>query len=162
MARGKSEEDASSSSSSSSDSVESGDDDVDFDQCKSRPRQLAVKLPLRDLSFDLKALHKEAEAVGNRERGHQQPVLAACKPGAPPAPTASKAVARFSYEWSRQFPDLKFLSTQLGQLGRYIHEYLCKKLGMCWSPEQDRDFGHVLRAYLVPDKINETFLPLFA
>ena len=113
--------DASSSSSSSADSVESGDDDLAFDQRASRPCELAVKLPLWDLSFDLKALHKEAEAVGNRGRGRQRLVLAACKSGAPPAPSASKAVARFSYEWSLQFPDLKYLPTQLGH---YMYEYL--------------------------------------
>ena len=110
---------------------------------------MAVKLPLWDLSFDLKALHKEAEAVGNRGRGCQRLVLAACKPGAPPAPSASKTVARFSYEWSRQFPDLKFLPTQLGH---YIYEYLGDKLGLSWRPEHDRDLDHVLPTYLVQDQ----------
>ena len=108
LARGKSEVDA--SSSSSSDSVERGNDDLPR---ASRPWELAVKLPLWDLSFDLEALHKEAESVGNRGRGRQLSVLAACKSGAPFAPSASKAVARFSYEWSRHFPNLKYLPTQL-------------------------------------------------
>ena len=51
LARGKSEEDVSSSSSSSSDSVESGNYFA-FDQRESRPREVAVKLPLWDLSFE--------------------------------------------------------------------------------------------------------------
>lgn len=146
LARRRSGEDD--SDSSSSDSVESGDDDFAFDQRASRPCELAVKLPLWDLTFDLKALHKEAEAVGNRARGRQRLVLAACKPGAPPASNASKSVARFSYEWSRQYPDLKFLPTQLGH---YIYEYLGEKLGLSWVPEQERDLDHVLRTYLVQD-----------
>ena len=65
------------------------------------------------------------------------------------SPSASKAVARFLYEWSRQFPDLKYLPTQLGH---YIYEYLGEKLGLPWKPEEDRDLDHVLKTYLVPDK----------
>ena len=60
--------DASSSSSSSSDSVESGDDFA-FDQRACRPCELAVKLPLWDLSFDLKALHKEERQLEIVEGG---------------------------------------------------------------------------------------------
>ena len=87
--------------------------------------------------------------------GGQQLVLAACKSGAPPAPSASKAVARFAYEWSRlcQVPDLKYLPTQLCH---YVHEYpsLGKKLGLPWKPEEDSDLDHALRAYLVTDNDN--------
>ena len=75
---------------------------------------VCCKLPLWDVSLDLKALHMEAEAVGNRGRGRQRLFLAARKPGAPPAPSESKGVTRFSYERSWQFQDLKYLPTQLG------------------------------------------------
>ena len=96
--------DASSSNTNSSDSVESSNDDLAFDRSASRACELAVKLSLWDLSFDLKAHHnpEEAEAVGNRGRGRQRLVLAACKSGAPPAEdhwTSSRcAVARFAFE----------------------------------------------------------------
>ena len=83
--------DASSSNTNSSDSVESSNDDLAFDWSASRPCELAVKLPLWDFSFDLKALHivhKVAEAVGNHERERQRLVLAVklkyANPGALP------------------------------------------------------------------------------
>jgi len=142
------ERDSDSSSSQGSSSDESDHEELVFDQRASRPCELAVKQPLWDMTFDLKSLRMEAEAVGNRRRGRQRIVLAACKPGAPPAPGASKGVARFSYGWSKQFPDLKFLPTQLGH---YIYEYLCDKLGLLYLPEPERDLDRVLRTYLVPD-----------
>ena len=136
--------DASSSSSSSSDSVKSGDDDLAFDQRASRPIELAVKLHLWDMSFDLKSLHKEAEEIANHGRGHQQLVLAACKSWAPSAPSVSKAVARFSYECSQLFPDLKYLPTLFGH---YIYISILAR-----KPEEDRVLDHVLRTYLVLNK----------
>ena len=66
----------------------------------------------------------------------------------PAAPSASKAVARFSYEWSRQFPDLKYRPTQLGH---YVYEYRGEKWGLPRKPEEDRDLDIVLMTYLVPD-----------
>ena len=83
----------------------------------------------------------------------------------PPAPSASQAVARFSYEWSRQFPGSKYLPTQLGH---YMYgsqkRTVILKMTVIGSQRrtvisearrgvlEDRDLDHVLRTYLVQDK----------
>jgi hypothetical protein len=146
--RSQEEEDSCSSSDSAAESVD--DDDLTFDERASRPCEICVKQPLWDMSFDLKALHKVAEALGKRGRGRQRIVLAACKPGAAPpsaraAPSSSK---RFSYYFSQQVPDLRYLPTWLGH---FAYEYLAEKLGLQRLPEPERDLDHVLKTCLVED-----------
>jgi hypothetical protein len=112
---------------------------------------VCIKLPLWDMSFDLKALHKTAEANGKRGRGLQRIVLAACKPGAatPSARAAPSSTKRFSYHFSQQSPDLRYLPTQLAH---FAYEYLADKLGLQRLPEPQRDLNHVLKTCLVADQ----------
>jgi hypothetical protein len=142
-----------SSSDSAADSTdgESVDDDLTFDERTSRPCEVCVKLPLWDMSFDLKALHKVAEANGKRGRGLQRIVLAACKAGAA-APSARATPAnkkRFAYHFSQQVPDLRYLLTQLAH---FAFEYLAEKLGLQRLPEPERDLDRVLKTCLVADQ----------
>ena len=103
------------SSSSDLGSVSEGGSDDDLTcyepEHSHRPCEMAVKLHLWSscgiLSFHLAALHKWAEALGRRGRGLQLIVLAECKPGAQPAPSAKPVPAnmkKFSYNFSRQVP----------------------------------------------------------
>ena len=64
------------SSSNTSSEVDS-DDELTFDDKGSRPCELAVTLPLLDMSYDMSVLQKTPEAVGARGRGLQRLVLAA-------------------------------------------------------------------------------------
>ena len=141
------------SSDSAAESIdgEDVDDDLTFDERSSRPCEVCIKLPLWDMSFDLKALHKTAEANGKRGRGLQRIVLAACKPGAatPSARAAPSSTKRFSYHFSQQLPDLRYLPTQLAH---FAYEYLADKLGLQRLPEPQRDLNHVLKTYLVADQ----------
>lgn len=140
-----------SSSDNSSDAGGSDDDDLSFDQRSSRPCELAAKLPLWDMIFHLKSLHKNVEAMGRRGRGRQRLVSAACKAGAP-AQSARRVrpdSTRFTYNASDQFPDLKYLPTQLAH---YAYEYLGKQLNLEDLPEQCRDLDGVLKNCLVPDQ----------
>ena len=63
-------------------SDDDSDDELAFDDKGSSPCELAVKLPLWDMLFDMSALHKQSEALGARGKGLQRLFLAACKPGA--------------------------------------------------------------------------------
>jgi len=157
LARRRQEEEEDSSLCSSSDSAaesidgEDVDDDLTFDERSSRPCEVCIKLPLWDMSFDLKALHKTAEANGKRGRGLQRIVLAACKPGAanPSARAAPSSTKRFSYHFSQQLPDLRYLPTQLAH---FAYEYLADKLGLQRLPEPQRDLNRVLTTCLVADQ----------
>jgi hypothetical protein len=139
------------SSDSSSDAGGSDDeDDLCFDQRASRPCELAAKLPLWDMTFHSKSLHKNAESTGRRGRGRQRLLIAACKAGAP-VPSARKDrpdSTRFSYGAAAQYPDLKYLPTQLAH---YAYEYLREQLGLEDLPEERRDLDSVLKNCLVPD-----------
>ena len=138
---------ADSSSASSSDAGGSDDDDdLTFDQRSSRPCELAAKLPLWDMTFHLKSLHKMVESSGRRGRGRQRLVSAACKAGAPSA--RRDRPDRFSYNATAQYPDLKYLPTQLAH---YAYEYLRQQLGLEDLPEDRRDLDGVLKNCLVPD-----------
>ena len=148
---GKTEGDDSSSDNSSEAGGSDDDDDLSFDQRSSRPCELAAKQPLWDMTFHLKSLHKNVEAMGRRGRGRQRLVSAACKAGAP-APSARRDrpdSTRFSYNASDQCPDLKFLPTQLAH---YAYEYLGQQLGLEDLPEERRDLDGVLKNCLVPDQ----------
>jgi hypothetical protein len=80
--------------------------------------------------------------------------LAACRPGAPPAPAAGarKGVERFSYPWSQQSPELKCLSTQLGH---YAFENLHEKLGLALVLGAECNLDEVLSTCLVPNQDSE-------
>jgi hypothetical protein len=130
------------SSSNTSSGAES-EDDLTFDDKASRPCELAVKLPLWDMSFDMSALHKTPEALGARGRGLQRLVLAACKPGAAPPKEG-----RFTYPWAQECPELKFLPQQLAH---YAYEYHHEKLGLGQVAEAQRDLDRVLQNCLVPE-----------
>ena len=128
---------------SSSGSDDDSDDELAFDDKGSRPCELAVKLPLWDMSFDISALHKQPEALGARGKGLQRLFLAACKQGA-----AAPREGRFTYPWAQQCPELKFLPQQLAH---YAYEYLHEKLGLGQVAEKDRDLNRVLQTCLEAD-----------
>lgn len=144
LSKGDDDDDGSSSNSSSG--VDS-EDDLTFDDKGSRPCELAAKLPLWDMSFDMSALHKMPEALGARGKGRQRLVLAAFKAGAAPPKEG-----RFMYSWAQECPELKFLPQQLAH---YAYEYLHEKLGLDYISQAQRDtqsLDHVLQTYLVPDR----------
>ena len=98
------------------------------------------------------AVDKMAEALGWRGRGLQRiVVLAACKSGAP-APSAKPfpgCMQRFSYNVSRQVPDLRFLPPQLAH---FAYAYLAGKLGLDKRlQDAARNLDDVLKRYLVAD-----------
>jgi hypothetical protein len=101
------------------------DEDLTFDQHSSRPCEMTAKLPLWDMTFHLKSLHKIVESSGRRGRCRQRLVSAACKAGAPSARRDHQD--RFSYRATAQYPDLKNLPTQLAH---YAYEYLRQQLGV--------------------------------
>jgi hypothetical protein len=96
-------------------------------------------------------LSPPAKRKANASEGvRQRLVIAACKAGAP-APSARKDrpdSTRFSYGAAAQYPDLKYLPTQLAH---YAHEYLREQLGLEDLPEERRDLDSVLKNCLVPD-----------
>ena len=115
----------------------------------SRPCEMAAKLPLWEMSFDLSVLHREPIALGAQGRGIQRLVLAACAVGAPVGASA-KDRSRFSYQYAHQFPSLKYLPVQLGH---FAYEYLGRRLGLDAAlPEADRDIDGVLNTCLVRDQ----------
>ena len=149
------DEEDSSSSDSGSASEGGSDDDLTCDEPEHshRPCEMAVKLPLWDLSFHLAALNKRAEALGRRGSGLQRMVLAACKPGAPAqsAKAVPASMKKFSYNFSRQVPALRYLPTQLAH---FAYEYLADKLGLDkWLQESARDLDDVLKRCLVADEV---------
>ena len=114
---------------------------------------MTVKLPLWDLSFDLKGLRKEAEAVGNHGREHQRLGLAACEfAPLPPLQLQARLSQGFRTSGHPRVVAISRFEVSSSSARHYIFEYLCEKLGLRWMPEHDRDLDHVLRTYLVLDK----------
>ena len=139
------------SSSSDADYADDENDDMLIDEHTSRPCEMAAKLPLLEMSYDLKSIHREPIALGPQSRGIQRLVLAACNLGAPVRATDNAAASKFSYNYAKQFPPLKFPPIRLGH---FAYEYLGRRLGLDVLPEQERDIDGVLNTYLVrgPDK----------
>ena len=138
------------SGSSSDNDDDDEDDDVLTDPHTSRPCEMAARMPLWDMTGDVKALRREPFSLGAKGRGLQRLVLAACKAGAPAISNKSKASAtKFLYNYAEECPDLRFLPAQLGH---FAYEYLGSKLGLEVLPEAERDINGVLDSCLVRDR----------
>ena len=143
-----SREDESDSGSSSDSAAYEEDDDILTDEITSRPCEMAVRMPLWDMTFQVKDLRREPFSLGTKGRGRQRIVLAACKAGAPGRSQANKGKApakRFVYNFADENPDLKYLPTQLGH---FAHEYLRISLDLPDVPEAERDINGVLERCL--------------
>ena len=141
------------SGSSSENHDEDEDDDILTDPHTSRPCEMAARMPLWEMTGDVKALRREPFSLGANGKGLQRIVLAACKPGAPASSQAhhkSKVSSgnKFLYNHAEEYPDLKFLSAQLGH---FAYEYLGESLGLEDLPEADRDVNGVLDRCLVKE-----------
>ena len=79
-------------------------------------------------------------------------ILAVCKPGAP-APSAKPIATntkKFSYNFSRQVPDLRYLPVQLDH---FAYQHLADELGLDKRlQESARDLDDVLKRFLVADE----------
>ena len=138
------------SGSSSDNDDDDEDDDVLTDLHTSRPCEMAARMPLWDMTEDVKALRREPFSLGVKGRGLQRLVIAACKAGAPAISNKSKGSGtRFSYKYAEEYPDLRFLPAQLCH---FAHEYLRSSLGLPNVPEAERDINGVLDSCLVRDK----------
>ena len=138
---------------SDSESSSQGDDDDDDDICTdpltSRPCEMAARLPLLEMTYDIKALRREPLSLGLKGSGRQRIVLAACKPGAPAPSNRGKASGtKFLYNHAVEFPNLKFLPAQLAH---FAYEYLRSSLGLEDLPEAERDINGVLDNCLLRD-----------
>jgi len=138
------------SSSSDADYAHDENDDLLTDEHTSRPCEMAAKLPLLEMSYDLRAIHREPFSLGPEGRGLQRLVLAACNPQvAASVRGRDNAAAAAKYiKYAQQFPSLKFLPIQLGH---FAYEYLGRRLGLDVLPEKERDIDGVLNTYLVRD-----------
>ena len=134
------------SSSSDADDAADENDDLLTNEHTSRPCEMAAKLPLLEMSYDLSVLHREPFSLGPQNWGIQRLVLAACNLGAPAS--GRDQASRFSYKYAQQFPSLRFLPVQLGH---FAYEYLGRRLGLDALPEADRDIDGVLNTCLVRD-----------
>lgn len=140
------------SGSSSDDSHDAADDDILTDPVTSRPCEVAAKMPLWEMTNDVKALRREPFTLGPRGKGLQRIVLAACQAGAPARSLAKQSSAgkasasRFLYGPAEEYPALRHLPTQLGH---FAYEYLRSSLGLPDLPEQARDTLGVLERCLV-------------
>jgi len=148
QSRGKESDD----SGSSSDDFDDDDDDILTDQLTSRPCEMAAKMPLWDMTSDVKSLRREPFSFGSKGKGRQRIILAACKAGAPPArPQAnqgktSESGGKWVYNFADENPDLRYLPVQLGH---FAYEYLRSSLGLPDLPEAERDINGVLERCLV-------------
>jgi len=140
-----------SDSDASSDASED-EDDLFTDPFTSRPCEMAARMPLWDMTFATEpgGLRREPFSMGDKGRGRQRLVSAACMAGAPaaaPQRQASKRInTRFAYNHATDFPALRYLPAQLCH---FIHEYLGGILGLGDVPEDQRDIHGVLDRYLV-------------
>jgi len=145
-------QDGESESGSSSDDNDSEDDDVLTDTISSRPCEMAIRMPLWDMTYHVKDLRREPFSMGSRGRGRQRIVLAACQAGAPARSQASKGKApagsssKFVYNYAEENPDLRYL---IPQLGHFAYEYLRSGLGLPDVPEKERDVNGVVERCLV-------------
>ena len=145
-----SREDESDSGSSSDAADFEEDDDLLTDTTSSRPCEMAIRMPLWDMTYHVKDLRREPFSHGPKGRGLQRIVLAACKAGAP-ARSSSQAIKgkasapRFVYNHADENPDLRYLPTQLAH---FAHEYLRSALGLPDVPEDQRDVNRVLESCL--------------
>ena len=148
QSRGKESDD----SGSSSDDFDDDDDDILTDQLTSRPCEMAAKMPLWDMTSDVKSLRREPFSFGSKGKGRQRIILAACKAGAPPArPQANKGKTsesggKWVYNFADENPDLRYLPVQLGH---FAYEYLRSSLGLPDLPEAERNINGVLERCLV-------------
>ena len=125
-------------------SSDDDDDDLLTDDTTSRPCELAVRMPLWDMIFDLKALHREVSATGGNNGGLQRMVCTAlsCTGG------GRLSRNKFAYKWVTMLPSLKYLPAQLSN---FVYEYLSRELGLDYVEEKDRDHNRVLDTFLVRD-----------
>ena len=131
-----SREDESDSGSSSDSAAYEEDDDILTDEITSRPCEMAVRMPLWDMTFQVKDLRREPFSLGTKGRGRQRIVLAAGAPGRSQANKGKAPAKRFVYNFADENPDLKNLPTQLGH---FAHEYLRISLDLPDVPEAERD-----------------------
>ena len=132
-------------SGSSSDDSDDADDDILADPITSRPCEMAAKLPLWEMTSELKSLRREPFTFGAKGKGLQRINLARCKAGAPARPQAKNA-DKFLYNYADENPDLRYLPVQLGH---FAYEYLRSSLGLPDLPEEERDIDGVLERCLV-------------
>jgi hypothetical protein len=125
-------------------SSDNDDDDLLMDDTTSRPCELAVRMPLWDMIFDLRALHREVSATGVNNGGLQRMVCSAlsCTVG------GQRSRNKFAYKWVTMLPFLKYFPAQLSN---FIYEYLSPELGLDYVEEKDRDHNRVLDTFLVRD-----------
>jgi hypothetical protein len=138
------------SSSSDADYAHDENDDLLTDEQTSRPCEMAAKLPLLEMTYDLRAIHREPFSLGPEGRGIQRLVLAACNPqeGASVRGRDNAAVAAKYIQYAKLFPSLRFLPIQLGH---FAYEYLGRRLGLDVLPESERDIDGVFNTCLVRD-----------
>jgi len=141
------------SDSGTSSEGDDGDDDILTDPHTSRPCEMAARMPLWDMTFDVKALRREPFSFGKKGKGLQRIITAACKAGAPQAAYTNRGKGsgsgtKFSYNYSEEYPDLKFIHAQLGH---FAYEYLRSSLGLEDLQESERDINGVLDSCLVRD-----------
>ena len=149
MSRDKESDNSDSGSSSQSDDDDDDDDICGTDPFTSRPCEMAARMPLWERTYDIKALRREPLSLGKRGQGRQRIVIAACKPGAPaPSNRGKVSGTKFLYNHAMEFPNLKYLSAQLGH---FAYEYLHSRLGLEYLPEEERDINGVLDSCQVHD-----------
>jgi hypothetical protein len=145
------------SDSGSSNEEDDADDDILTDPHTSRPCEMAARMPLWEMTYDVKALRREIFTLGPKGRGLQRLVSAACRPGAPQDAHSNRGKrsdrgkgsgAKFSYNYPEEYPDLKFLPAQLCH---FAYEYLRSSLGLEDLAEEERDINSVLDSCLVRD-----------
>ena len=135
---------SSSSDSESEIDCEVDDDDLLIDEVTSRPCELAMRMPLWDMTYDLDALHREPFCLGQGGRGQHRIILAACKQGA----SGHSGKPSFRYRFAEELPSLRFLGTQLAH---FAYEFLGEQLGLDpLVPEEERDIARAL-SFLEPD-----------
>ena len=147
-----SRENESDSGSSSNSSADEEDDDMLTDEITSRPCEMAIRMPLWDMTYHLEDLRRETFSMGTKGMGRQRLLLSTCKPGTTARSQSSskgKAPApKFVYNPAVDKPELRYLPAQLGH---FCYEYLQNSLGLPDVPEAERDINGVLERCLVRD-----------
>jgi hypothetical protein len=121
--------------SDSESSSDSASDDEDVDNGASRPCEMAAKLPLWDMTYNLKSLHQEIFAMGPKGKGLQRMMVTALKSQKHPC--------------TEKCPALKYLSVQLGL---FAYQFLASELGLEGIQAAERDTDRVLQTCLVADR----------